>query len=185
MAKLEKITVGGWEKKLSRLFGLEKQIEELSSEFTVIKEEVKEKVSRDIQGFGSVNLSTDGLDVEGQVQKRRPTISITNGNIATAQKLLGDRFNMFFDSVTDGTEVLREERKKDLKALIVKAGLDPSEFFTLHQEAKANDTFLKEDVREALLGKKATKIFEELMKVVNVRGAIEGVIAFKWTPKKG
>ena len=91
---------------------------------------------------------------------------------------------MFFDTVTDGTEELRRDKIPELKKLLVSAKKDPSEFFTLHQEAKANDTFLKEEVREALLGKKAKQIFEKLMSLVSIKGALEGVITLKWGVRK-
>lgn len=182
MKKQETPEVSGFERAVDRLFSLEGEIEALKSEADVIEADLKEEGTKLIAGFGSVNLK--GSSALAQIQKRRPSISVSGGNIAEAQKLLGDRFGMFFDSVTDGVEELRRDKAAEVKKILVSLKRDPSDFFTVRREARANDTFLKEEVRAALLGKKAKEVFERLMALVNVKGAFEGVMALKWVVKK-
>jgi hypothetical protein len=177
------ITDSELRKTIDELASIESKIEDLKSKASVLEADLKEKGSSYIQSaFGSVNLL--GSSIIAQIQRRRPSISIFNGNIQEAEDLLGDKFGLLFDIETDGKETLRESKISELKKLITEAKKDPADFFALNRTAKAKDTLLEEPVRNALLGKKAAQIFEKLSALWSCRGALAGVIALKWNAKK-
>lgn len=69
-------------------------------------------------------------------------------------------------------------------ATISKAGKDPANFICLNSKATAKDTLLEEPVRVALLGKKAKDIFEKVLSLCSVKGALDGVFALRWNLRK-
>jgi hypothetical protein len=189
-AKIVTPEIGGFEKQVDELFGLEKKITDLKSKADVIETTLKEKGTSILREkleheYGSVNLV--GSDILGQVQVRHASVSISNDKIDEARKLLGEKFDAFFDvtSTIIPGDSLNKDKIAEIKKLLLAAGKDPSDFFsslTILKTASANDNWLDSKKRK-LLGINEKK-FESVNEIAKVKGAIGGVFAWKWVPKK-
>jgi hypothetical protein len=191
MAKEETPQFDGLKKEVDKLYGLVKEIADLKSEASVLESSLKEKGSKILRDdlekqFGSINLV--GTEAIGQIQVRRASVSIPSDKIEEVKKLLGERFDAFFDVKTDvlNTEHLLDAKKAEVKKLILAAKLDPSDFFssvTVVKTASANDNWLDIKKRSVFL-KGKEKLFEAVNKLADIRGSIEGVLALSWKAKK-